>query len=432
MPIAVRFLRWYDVDPSGRAFDPGAARRIAEAQILGAVGGGPRSRGKLGQNGREALQESIDRALVAEYGAWAAGWSWAASEGGGGGPVRGWCCAPHSLLRDGEDAAASVERVVAALAEWQAFLEEIGTEFAALHRATADLPMDEGVERAAARLLPLVVEQTRTEDAWYATFEQVLSWYLESAGHDPDAFRAAVRAVVSGRFASWSEPDTETARAACAELGYEVALAVAAPPAPRDALAAWRAVRDGAFKNAPAPRARDQVRVDGHQRYIDGSDRARDPMRAERMTRALAACRASARRDEELTFERLAKWQAIVLGTPAGFRKTDAYAKGGRERYPLDGDTQRRFLAALKETNVAATPVSVRAARVYLDVCFFHPFDDGNARAARLALDHVLTRAGLALHAVEPLFVVARAAGDHDGAWSLAWLVEYFVGPVPG
>jgi hypothetical protein len=65
---------------------------------------------------------------------------------------------------------------------------------------------------------------------------------------------------------------------------------------------------------------------------------------------------------------------------------------------------------------------------VYLDVCCFHPFEDGNARAARLALDHVVTRAGLGLHAVEPLFVVARSAGDADGAWSLAWLVEYLVG----
>jgi hypothetical protein len=62
-------------------------------------------------------------------------------------------------------------------------------------------------------------------------------------------------------------------------------------------------------------------------------------------------------------------------------------------------------------------------------VCFFHPFDDGNARAARLALDHVITRAGLALHAVEPLFVVARAAGDPMVPWSMAWLVEYFLGP---
>ena len=72
--------------------------------------------------------------------------------------------------------------------------------------------------------------------------------------------------------------------------------------------------------------------------------------------------------------------------------------------------------------------VAVRAARVYLDVCYFHPFVDGNARAARLALDHVITRAGLALHAVEPLFVVARAADDGRGAWGLAYSIEYLLG----
>jgi Fic/DOC family len=33
----------------------------------------------------------------------------------------------------------------------------------------------------------------------------------------------------------------------------------------------------------------------------------------------------------------------------------------------------------------------VDPARVPFDVCFYHPFPDGNARAARLALDHVLT-----------------------------------------
>ncbi|MET7621918.1 hypothetical protein [Streptomyces sp. NPDC005408] len=33
----------------------------------------------------------------------------------------------------------------------------------------------------------------------------------------------------------------------------------------------------------------------------------------------------------------------------------------------------------------------------YLDVCFFHPFGDGNARSAFLALIFVLDREGVAL-----------------------------------
>lgn len=46
--------------------------------------------------------------------------------------------------------------------------------------------------------------------------------------------------------------------------------------------------------------------------------------------------------------------------------------------------------------------------RIYLDLCFFHPFPDGNVPGARLALDHTLTRANLSLLTATPLFTVAR------------------------
>ncbi|MFO0714120.1 MAG: Fic family protein [Sandaracinus sp.] len=80
-----------------------------------------------------------------------------------------------------------------------------------------------------------------------------------------------------------------------------------------------------------------------------------------------------------------------------------------------------------QRTGRTARPL-VRAARVYLDVCFFHPFEDGNARAARLALDHVLTCAGLALHAAGPVFAPARGADDERGAWHLVALLVLLVG----
>jgi hypothetical protein len=324
----------------------------------------------------------------------------------------------------------TIDRVVNALAEWRAFLDELAAVFAGLRRSTAALSLEDGVERAAAQILPLILHRTSAEDAWYSTFASVLGWYLESAGHDPHAFREVVRTIISGRFASWSAPDPATADAACMELGCEVARALhAKPPASADALSIWRGVRKRAFANSPAPRHHDPVRVDGHRRYIEGPERARDPERAARMAAALAACRASAQRGEPLTFERLAAWQTIVLGENAEFRTTDAYAKGGRERYAIHDKVKSRFVTALEEANAANAPACVRAARVYLDVCFFHPFVDGNARAARLALDHVITRAGLALIAAEPLFTLSRSAADADGAWSFAWLVEYFAGP---
>jgi hypothetical protein len=53
--------------------------------------------------------------------------------------------------------------------------------------------------------------------------------------------------------------------------------------------------------------------------------------------------------------------------------------------------------------------------RLYLHLCFFHPFANGNARAARLWFDYLLRRGGYEIAFVEPLFVVERFAGDFVG-----------------
>ncbi|APR79714.1 Hypothetical protein A7982_05061 [Minicystis rosea] len=422
-------LRWSDIDPTTRAFDPAAARAIAIEHILGAceTHGGRAPASRLEPS---VLEESIHRALVGAYGVWMAGWRWSKGEPGDGGPLRAWCCAEDSLCwHDPPHAMRSVGRVTAAVAEWRSFLETLASTFATLRASTSGLSIEEGIERAAASLLPMIVARTSAEDAWYATFGTVLGWYLESAGYDPAGFRDAVGTVIGGRFGSWIVPDDDVAREAYAELGREVGrVARPVPPVTSDALAAWIEVRERAFVRPPLSLERDPVTADDHRRFIDGPERARDPERAARMGAALEACRASALRGESLTFERLAAFQSIVLGKEATFRATDAFAKGGRERYGLDDETERRFIAALAEADGAA-PVAVRAARAYLDVCFFHPFEDGNARAARLALDHVVTRAGLAVAFAEPLFLLSRSANDEQGAADFAWLVGYYTGP---
>jgi hypothetical protein len=71
----------------------------------------------------------------------------------------------------------------------------------------------------------------------------------------------------------------------------------------------------------------------------------------------------------------------------------------------------------------------VRAARVYLDICFFHPFPDGNARAARLALDHVLTREGLALRVADPAFVFPLRVTNAYLGWQFTYVLAMLVGP---
>ncbi len=67
-------------------------------------------------------------------------------------------------------------------------------------------------------------------------------------------------------------------------------------------------------------------------------------------------------------------------------------------------------------------PLPARAARLYLDVAFFHPFDDGNGRAALLALGHLLATEDIVLPWVAPL-TVARYADDPAGAAELARVV---------
>lgn len=68
-------------------------------------------------------------------------------------------------------------------------------------------------------------------------------------------------------------------------------------------------------------------------------------------------------------------------------------------------------------------PVASRAARAYLDVCFFHPFPDGNARSALLTLAFVLAAADIVLDQVGPLAQLQRPADDPEGARGLADLV---------
>ncbi|OIJ68522.1 Fic family protein [Streptomyces mangrovisoli] len=177
--------------------------------------------------------------------------------------------------------------------------------------------------------------------------------------------------------------------------------------------------RDGlAAAHAPSPRP-----ADGLAAWCDGPVRRRDPVRADRLLGALALSRADAARGAPLTVPLLAGWQRQVLGVPvARLRRTDAFAKGGRERYGLTPSTWRDFTRCLRQSGDLALPPPTRAARAYLDVAFFHPFPDGNARLALLVLGYVLESAGVRLDEVGPL-AVARHADDPAGAADLAALV---------
>ncbi len=437
MSSAIHSLHWKDVAPSKRGpFDPSPARTLALEVTRAAASKVKR----LDAVDREKTVAALDRAFLAAYGAWVAGWDWAASEPGGGGPIKGWCCERDSVLRKddleaADPIAASAERAALAVIEWNDFLVELESLFRELTPAgtdgapsSSDIARD--VERAAVRLVTLVVTRTGAEDAWYGTFARLLDWYIESRGL-PVATRL-IADVASGRFSSWVAPDEATTQQACADIANAVANASRGDRGDIviDALALWLKMRPSAFSSFQSARASayDAIRADGHRRYIYKVDRAHAAERADAMEVALDACRASAERGEDLTFDRLAAWQGIVLGRPgpAPFRSGEAWAKSGRERYGLAPDTRERFEQCLAGANDGPDLVVVRAARAYLDVCFFHPFEDGNARAARLALDHVLTRHGLGLHTAEPLFLISRSV--EDGAWQWTRLVDHLVG----
>jgi hypothetical protein len=168
---------------------------------------------------------------------------------------------------------------------------------------------------------------------------------------------------------------------------------------------------------------------DGAAEDIRAFDGAIDPVRADNLLTALKLLRADAARGAQLDFTLLSGWQQHVLSAPKPpeFRSSPAFAKGSRERYGIGPATRARFDTCLAESVMdAGRPLGLtaRAARVYLDVCFFHPFDDGNARSAFLALVFVLARKGVALNGVSLLRRITFQADNPQDPLLLARYID--------
>jgi hypothetical protein len=237
-----------------------------------------------------------------------------------------------------------------------------------------------------------------------------------------DVAQALVAEAIGGRFHSWTSPEAVLVD----DVAERLALSLPRDDTPRpsepvpDHLESWLAAResvpwqdvsDGGGDGPVAPSR------DGAVEDIRAFDGAVDPARAEGLLAALELVRTDATRGVSLTFERLQGWQQHVLSTPQPppFRSSPAFAKGGRERYGISPDTRARLDVCLAESaHDSERPLALtsRAARAYLDICFFHPFDDGNARAAFLALIFVLAREGVALDNVSLLRRVSFQADN--------------------
>ncbi|HEU4534159.1 MAG TPA: Fic family protein, partial [Polyangiaceae bacterium] len=374
-----------DVEPARGAF-ASLSREAVERVVR------PKVPDQPGRTKNTVVENDIDAALRDAFGDWAAGWRWARDEGSiGGGPVVGWCCPQHSVWRQGDKSAeATVGRAAAGLLSWRDWIIELAARFG---RVDPNSPPPVALERHAFATLEAVIERTGAGDAWYAHAAQVLSWMLESLGAG-DSAPSIVKRAIGGRFESWSTPPLDVQHDVARAL-RDAAMAGRGPRV--DGLELWWAERARADWSLPAEWAPRASKADAVLEHVVRHDAAIDEGRGDRMLAALERARASARRGEALTWEGLAGWQAEVLGGPAALRAHDAWAKGGRERYGRPHDLEARVRRALAEASAGEPSPAVRGARLYLDLCFLHPFADGNARAARLGLDFVLTRAGLAI-----------------------------------
>jgi Fic/DOC family protein len=190
-----------------------------------------------------------------------------------------------------------------------------------------------------------------------------------------------------------------------------------------DDLADWLRIRDE-VDWAAVPDVREPATVDGIRNFVDTTVRTRDAERARCLLAALDDVRSDAAGVEPLSFKLLASWQRHVT-SDITFRTGPAFAKHGREKYGREADTPEAFDGCLRQT-LDPLPLAAIAARVYLDVLFFHPFPDGNGRAAMLALDFVLTRANAGLRLAGPVLMVVH--NPRDGL-DLARLIYLLISP---
>jgi hypothetical protein len=95
---------------------------------------------------------------------------------------------------------------------------------------------------------------------------------------------------------------------------------------------------------------------------------------AERLTGSIP--RAADARESTVQPDDLQRWLEVRDQVPWKPARSRSGAEGGRERYGIGPETPDQFNACLPQSEFDPNhplSVSVRAACVYLDVCFFHP-----------------------------------------------------------
>ncbi|MGW7328766.1 Fic family protein [Streptomyces sp. NPDC054840] len=436
--LAPGFLTWDDVDPTRHPFDDASLARTVRSlgparcvPIRPDVPFGDPVMSTWSRGEARSWADAMSYSLVQRYGSWTVGWRWAHDEGDfDGGPIGNWCCPQHSITTPEE----TLARVEAALREWREWLEYLAGWFEAFPLDLTDID-DQRIlwERTARNLILQVVDRTGCGSGWHGHCSQVLTWFLNRWGVAPDAAQGLVDEAIGGRFHSWTGPDTVVVDDIAEQLALSLQPAdgrTRADTPPRDHLQCWLAVRESVPWHEIPDGGTDGPVVplrDGTAGDIRAFDGAIDPARAQGLLSALDLVRADAARGARLDLALLSSWQQHLLGAPQPprFRTSPAFAKGGRERYGIGPDIPARFDTCLAESaSDMGRPLGLtaRAARTYLDVCFFHPFEDGNARSAFLALVFVLAREGIALDGVS---LLRRVTFEADNPQDPLILVRY-------
>jgi hypothetical protein len=388
-------LEWCDVDPVRWPFPKGEAGREGDCALALEV---------LNSSGGQAAVCGITAKFIQRHGAWACGWSFSLGEGSTGGVVRSWCCEAHSMR--GEPAQ-TADMAAGGLHEWREWIENLAHLFDELAPRKSDV---EGtLASSITRLLDVVAQATMAEDAWYEHAKQVVGWYLQRHGMSACDAKVAVSNGLSATFESWVAPSEQDCIATGRGVAGQAKDAVMVLP---DSLDAHEIVRATVNWMAPPQARPNKSGEDGHRRFINEVDAVRSGERAARMGEALDAARMWAQEGAVLSFDLVANLHGIATSAVSSMRTSTAFAKGGEERYGFTKDLRERFERCLHDADDAEVPLLGRAARLYLDLCFFHPFADGNARTARLAFDFVLAREGTVLRDVRPLFSASIPAGD--------------------
>ncbi|MFJ7073457.1 cell filamentation protein Fic [Streptomyces sp. NPDC098781] len=437
--VSPRFLTWDDVDPAQHPFDSASVAEVVRSlrparsvPLRPDIPFGDPAMSAWSWDVAGPWADAMSHALAERYGSWTVGWRWGHDEGDfDGGPVGHWCC-PRDSVTTGQE---TLDRVVAALREWREWLESLARWFDTHPLDLAELD-DQRIlwERVARNLIFHVTDRTGCGSGWYGHCHQVLGWFLSRWGVDPDTAEDLVHQAIGGRFKSWTGPDPVLIEDVAEKLALSLRPESGVRPTKSlpDHLRHWIALRETVpWHQAPDGGGDDPVTPsqDGAAEDIRAFDGSLDPARAQGLLAALELLRADAARGARLDFELIQGWQQHVLGTaqPPPFRHLPAFAKRGRERYGISADTRARLDACLAESAPDAgqpMPLTVRAARACLDVCFFHPFDEGNARSAFLTLVFVLAREGVALDGVRLLRRVSFQADEPDDALILTRYID--------